>query len=178
MPIACFPAPISGRNLLWRHIIVDGIKSNPAYDGGNYQQEPSSLTEALNVSQLMINGVPNLQGQITSPAVADGFVDGVDSAAAGYDANDWIYAFPASSDFNAEPGLGGIKAKVFAVNFADDEFYRNSLQILEKDMPNVPDGRYVIVPSSSATLGHMSMEHPDLWKGACPGGLADQSGTG
>jgi homoserine O-acetyltransferase len=164
MPIACFPAPISGRNLLWRHIIVDGIKSDPAYDSGNYQQEPSSLAEALNVSQLMINGVPNLQAQITSPAVADGFVNNIDSAAAGYDANDWIYAFQSSSDFNAEPDLGAIKARVFAVNFADDEFYRDSLQILEKDMPNVPDGQYVIVPSSSATLGHMSMEHPDLWK--------------
>ena len=162
MPIACFPAPISGRNLLWRHIIVDEIKSDPAYDGGNYQQEPHSLAEALNVSQLMINGVPNLQAQITSPAVADGFVNNVDSAAAGYDVNDWIYAFQASSDFDAETNLGGVKAKVYAVNFADDEFYRDSLQILEQDMPNVPDGQYVIVPSSSATLGHMSMEHPDL----------------
>jgi homoserine O-acetyltransferase/O-succinyltransferase len=164
MPIACFPAPISGRNLLWRHITVDGIKSDPAYDGGNYQQEPPSLAEAVNVSQLMINGVPNLQAQITSPAVADGFVNNVDSAAAGYDANNWIYAFQASSDFNAEPELSGIKAKVFAVNFADDEFYRDSLHILEKDMPKVANGRYVIVPSSSATLGHLSMAHPDLWR--------------
>jgi len=167
MPIACFPAPISGRNLLWRRITVDEIQADPAYHGGNYQKEPPSLAEALNISQLMINGVPNLQTQISAPAYADGFVKGVNAAAdTGYDANDWVYAFQASSDFNAEPGLSQIKTKVFAVNFADDEFYRDSLQILERDMPQVPDGRYIVVPSSPGTLGHMSMAYPHLWSGA------------
>lgn len=128
MPVACFPAPIIGRNLLWRRVIVDGITSDPAYDGGNYQQQPPSLAEALNVAQMMINGGPNLQDQITSPQAADQYVTGVDAAAANRDANDLVYAFSASADFNAEPDLGQIRAKVFALNFANDEFYYDSLQ--------------------------------------------------
>ncbi|WP_093782664.1 alpha/beta fold hydrolase [Actinacidiphila guanduensis] len=164
MPIACFPAPISGRNLLWRRILVDGIESDPAYDDGNYTQQPPALAEALNVELMMINGVSNLQTEFTSPAQVDGYIHGVDSAATGFDANDFIYAFNASRSFNAEPLLGTIKAKVYAVNLGADEFYPDSLQILEQDMPKVPNGRYVVLPASVDALGHSAMEHPDIWK--------------
>lgn len=165
MPIACFPAPITGRNLVWRRVLVDAIKSDPAYDGGNYTQQPPSLAEALNVELMMINGVANLQTEFTSPAQVDGYIHGVDSAAGSYDANDFIYAFDSSESFNAEPDLGNIKAKVYAVNLAADEFYPDSLQILERDMPSVPNGQYVVLPASVDALGHSAMEHPDIWKG-------------
>jgi homoserine O-acetyltransferase len=113
---------------------------------------------------MMINGVSNLQTEFTSPAQVDGYIHAVDSAATGFDANDFIYAFNASQSFNAEPHLGAIKAKVYAVNLGADEFYPDSLQILEQDMPKVPNGRYVVLPASVDTLGHSAMEHPDIWK--------------
>jgi homoserine O-acetyltransferase len=83
---------------------------------------------------------------------------------AGQDANDLIYSFESSRDFNAEPDLGKIKAKVFALNFADDEFYRDSLQILERDMLKVQQGKFVIRAISAGSVGHFSMAHPGLWK--------------
>ncbi|QUQ65593.1 alpha/beta fold hydrolase [Kutzneria sp. CA-103260] len=164
MPVACFPAPISGRNLLWRRVIIDGITSDPAYDGGNYQQQPPSIALGVNLVQMMMDGVPHLQDLITSPEVADHYVQAVTAQAAAYDANDVIYAFSASADFNAEPDLGQIKAKVFALNFADDEFYRDSLGVLERDMPKVQHGKLVVRATSAGSAGHISMEHPDLWK--------------
>jgi homoserine O-acetyltransferase len=166
MPIACFPTPISGRNLLWRRIVVDAVTSDPAYDDGNYQQQPPALAEALNIELMMINGVPQLQSQFTSPSAVDQYIQAVDAAATGsaYDANNFVYAFNASSDFNAEPNLGKITAKVFAVNLGADEFYPDSLQLLEQNMPKVQHGRYVVLPASIDALGHSAMEHPDIWK--------------
>ena len=164
MPIACFPAPIAGRNLLWRKILVDAIKSDPDYDNGNYQKSLSSAGTAFAIARMMIDGVPHLQEQISSPAVADGFVRAIKSQTQGADANDVIYSFESSQDFNAEPALSQIKAKVFALNFADDEFYRDSLQILQRDIQQVHTAQLVIRATSAGSAGHFSMAHPDLWK--------------
>ncbi|QIQ06052.1 alpha/beta fold hydrolase [Streptomyces liangshanensis] len=164
MPVACFPAPVSGRNLLWRRVIIDGVKSDPAYENGNYRQQPPSAAVAFNVAQMMINGVPNLQAQITSPQAADQYIQAVKSQTAGQDANDLLYAFEASADFDAEPRLGDIRAKVFALNFADDEFYPDSLRILERDSAEVRNAKVVIRPASADSVGHLSMSRPGLWK--------------
>ncbi len=75
-----------------------------------------------------------------------------------------VYSFESSRDFNAEPDLGKIRAKVFALNFADDEFYRDSLQVLQRDIPKVDQGKLVIREVSAGSAGHFSMAHPDLWK--------------
>lgn len=69
-----------------------------------------------------------------------------------------------SADFDAEPDLSRIKTKVFALNFADDEFYRDSLQVLESDIKQVPQGKIVIRPASAGSVGHLTMSHPALWK--------------
>jgi homoserine O-acetyltransferase len=164
MPIACFPTPISGRNLLWRKILVDIIKSDPLWENGNYQAALPSATTAIALARMMIDGVPHLQEEIGSPEAADAFVRGVKSQATGVDANDIVYSFESSKDFNAEPDLGRIKTKVFALNFADDEFYRDSLQILQRDIQQVRQGKAVIRPTSAGSAGHFSMAHPDLWK--------------
>ncbi len=164
MPIACFPAPISGRNLLWRRMLVDTIKSDPRWDNGNYQKEPPSGAQGALLARLMIDGVPALQQEVRTPEDADAIIHGFKSQVAGGDANDLLYAFESSLDFNAEPGLSQIRTKVFALNFADDEFYRDSLQILQGDMQQVRGGKVVIRPISAGSTGHFSMSHPNLWK--------------
>jgi homoserine O-acetyltransferase len=164
MPVACFPAPISGRNLLWRRVLVDGIKSDPVWANGNYTQQPPSVAAALELARMMIDGVPHLQEEVTSVESADALLQGVKKQSAGQDANDLLYSFESSRDFNAEPDLGKIKTKVFALNFADDEFYRDSLQILQRDMLKVDQGKAVIRAVSAGSAGHFSMSHPDLWK--------------
>ncbi len=164
MPIACFPAPISGRNLLWRKILVDVIKSDPLWENGNYLLALPSATTGIAIARIMIDGVPHLQDQISSLEADDAFLRGVKSQTAGADANDVVYSFESSRDFNAEPGLGQIKTKVFALNFADDEFYRDSLQILQRDIQQVQQGKVVVRPTSAGSAGHFSMAHPQLWK--------------
>jgi homoserine O-acetyltransferase len=164
MPIACFPAPISGRNLLWRRMLVDGIKSDPLWKNGNYQTQPPSGAAGFVLARMIIDGVPALQQEVPSAEAADEFIHGIKAAAGGLDTNDLLYAFESSRDFNAEAGLGLIKTKVFALNFADDEFYRDSLHILQGDVQHVHDGRIVVRPITAGSGGHFSMSHPDLWK--------------
>lgn len=164
MPIACFPAPISGRNLLWRRMLVDGIKSDPLWENGSYQKQPPSGAAGLLLARMMIDGVPALQQEVRSPEAADGFIRGIKAQAGNVDTNDLLYAFESSRDFNAEPGLSLIKTKVFALNFADDEFYRDSLQILQTDIQQVHQGKLAVVPITAGSSGHFSMSHPDLWR--------------
>ncbi len=164
MPIACFPAPISGRNLLWRRILVDGIKSDPLWESGNYQKQPPSGAAGFVLARMMIDGVPALQQEVRSPEAADAFIRGIKGQTGGLDTNDLLYAFESSRDFDAEPGLSQIKTKVFALNFADDEFYRDSLQILERDSLLVHHGKIVVRPITAGSAGHFSMAHPNLWK--------------
>ena len=164
MPVACFPSPISGRNLLWRRMLIDGIKSDPLWENGNYQKQPPSAAAGFALARMMIDGVPHLQEEVSSSEAADAFIRGVKSQTGGQDANDVVYSFESSKDFNAEPGLSQIKTKVFALNFADDEFYRDSLQILQRDIQQVHQGQIVVRPISAGSAGHFSMAHPDLWK--------------
>lgn len=164
MPVACFPAPVSGRNLLWRRIMVDTIKNDPSWQGGNYQQQPASLATAAQLIRMMIDGVPALQQEFPTRAKVDGTLAAIRGGAAGQaDANNLIHVFQSSGDFNAEPELGKITAKVYALNFADDEFYANSLQILQRDMPKVANGRFEIRAWTPGSVGHLSMTHPALW---------------
>lgn len=83
---------------------------------------------------MMIDGVPALQQEVRSPEAADALIHDIENQTEGLDTNDLLYAFESSRDFDAESGLNQIRTKVFALNFADDEFYRDSLQILERDM--------------------------------------------
>ena len=163
MPVACFPSPITGRNLLWRRMVVNAIKSDPAWAGGNYKSQPPSVAQGLGILRLMIDGVPHLQETMPTPENADAFLRNIREQAAQVDANDVIHALEASSDFDTRPGLSRVKAKVLAVNFADDEFYRDSLQTLQRDIHPIPGARLVVRGISDESAGHLSMTRPALW---------------
>jgi homoserine O-acetyltransferase/O-succinyltransferase len=164
MPVACFPAPISGRNLLWRRMLIDGIRSDPLWDNGNYQKQPPSALQGFLLARMMIDGVPALQHEVPTAEAADALIRGIRGQSGGGDANDLLYAFESSRDFNAEPGLNQIKTKVYALNFADDEFYRDSLQILQRDSKVLSQAKIALRPVSDGSVGHLSMAHPNLWK--------------
>jgi homoserine O-acetyltransferase len=71
MPIACFPAAISGRNLLWRRMLIDGIRSDPLWENGNYQKQPPSASQGVLLARMMIDGVPALQQEVPNAEAAD-----------------------------------------------------------------------------------------------------------
>ena len=79
------------------------------------------------------------------------------------DANDILYSLSSSADYDPQPGLATIKTKVYALNFADDEFNPAELHVLEELMPRVREGRFIVQPGSAESFGHLTMAHPELW---------------
>jgi homoserine O-acetyltransferase len=163
MPVVCRPAGIAGRDLLWRRIVAQSIRSDPEWDGGNYTRPPRSWLQASPMIGMMLDGVSHLQATLPNPAAADKFAKDATDRAATRDANDILYSLESSADYDPEPALGSIRAKVYALNFSDDEFNPPVLRTLERLIMKVPRGRYVIQNGSDQTFGHFTIAHPELW---------------
>ena len=163
MPVVSLPIKVSGRNLIWRHLAIEYIRNDPAWQGGNYASAPQGWIQAYQLLRMMIDGVPHMQAIAQDGVTADKFLAGASAQARNADANDVLYSLKSSTDYDPEPMLGSIRAKVFALNFGDDEFNPDELQILQTLMPRVPNGRYVVQPGTPASFGHLTMAHPELW---------------
>jgi homoserine O-acetyltransferase len=165
MPLASLPTQISGRNRVWRRLIMDAIRNDPAWQGGDYQSEPPSLRTAGEMLWLMSSNPVLRFKEAPTRAQADALIDQfvaryVQSA----DANDTLYALDASSDYDPGPGLAKIQAPLLAVNSADDLINPPEMGILEREIRRVPHGRAVIIPLSDATHGHGSHTYALLWR--------------
>src|SRR5437667_69499 len=165
MPLASLPTQISGRNRGWRRIVIDAIRNDPAWNGGEYKTQPPSLRAAAEMLWFMSSN-PVLRQKdaptlAKSDEVLDKFVDGIIKAD---DANDVLYALEASHDYDPGPNLEKIRAPVLAINFADDLINPPELRILETEIKRVPHGRAIIVPISDKTRGHGSHTLAALWK--------------
>jgi homoserine O-acetyltransferase len=163
MPVVSLPIKVSGRNLIWRKLAIQSILSDPEYDDGNYTRPTRGWMQAYQLLRMMIDGVPHLQAIAPDSPGADKFNAEARAQALQADANDVLYSLRASRDYDPEPRLSTIKTKVFALNFADDEFNPDVLGILETQISKVKNGRYVVQPGSSASFGHLTMAHPELW---------------
>jgi homoserine O-acetyltransferase/O-succinyltransferase len=165
MPLASLPTQISGRNRIWRRIVIDAIRNDPAWMGGRYTSQPPSLRTAAQVLYLM-GGSPALrQAAMPTLAQADAMLDEATSnAVRGMDANDVLFQIGASWDYDPAPGLEQIRAPLYAVNFADDLINPPELGILEREIRRVKKGRAITVPASDATRGHGSHTIAGLWK--------------
>ena len=108
-----------------------------------------------------------LQQQKSAPTRdgADAFITKyVDDRLRTMDANDMLYAFDASRDYDPSPNLESIRASVLAINSADDVVNPPELGLMEKLMPRVKHGRYVLIPTSDQTRGHGTHSLPAVWK--------------
>ena len=166
MPLASAPVQIAGRNRVMRTMVMDSIRGDPAWAGGDYQQQPATgLRAALNVILLM--GSAPLRWQADYPArdQADAFYEEwMKKRLPGYDANDVLYAFDASRNYDPSPGLEKIAAPLTAVNSGDDAINPPELGILERQIKRVPHGEFVLVPASAKTHGHGTHTFPEFWK--------------
>lgn len=163
MPVVSFPTSISGRNLLWRTIVTNGIRNDPTWHGGQYAKQPDSFRDGYLILRMMIDSVPRLQSQVSDLASANQWIDTAGKESTNADANNVLYSLESSRDYNPEPKLGSIKAKVFALNFDDDEFNPNQLQTLQTLMKQVPNGSYVVQKGTDSSPGHLTMAKPSLW---------------
>ncbi len=165
MPLASLPVEIAGRNRTQRKMILDAIRTDPAWQNGEYSSQPRGVTTALYI--LMIMGSAPLQWQKVAPTrvVADSILDDyVRARLAQTDANDMVYQFEASRFYNPAPNLERIVAPLVAVNSADDEINPPELGIMEREIRRVKRGRYVLIPISDKTRGHGTHTLAALWK--------------
>jgi homoserine O-acetyltransferase/O-succinyltransferase len=164
MPVVALPVPISGRNMLWRRIVIGQITADPDWHNGNYTAQPRSYLYGYATLAMLIEGVPHLQDIVPDAAVADKLIDKLKRGAAGKDANDLIYSLKSSmTDYDPRPGLAAITAKVYALNFDDDEFNPARLGLFETSVAKVPQARFVVQAGSARSYGHLTMAHPELW---------------
>jgi homoserine O-acetyltransferase len=164
MPVVALPVPISGRNLLWRRIVIADIRNDPDWQRGDYVKPPRGFLEGYQVLRMMIDGVPHLQAVISDTKAAEDFMAAAAKQNAESDPNDVLYSLEASQDYNPEPGLAMIKAKVYALNFSDDEFNPAGLGLLQSRMKLVKNGSYFVQTGSPDSFGHLTMAHPSLWE--------------
>ena len=165
MPLASLPTQISGRNRAWRRMIIDAIRNDPGWNGGEYKTQPPSLRTAAEMLWFMSSN-PMLR-QKEAPALTK--TDEVlDKFVADYmktnDANDVLYAVEASHDYDPGPNLEKIRAPLLAINSADDQINPPKLGILEREIKRVPHGRAMVIPLSDKTRGHGSHTIATLWK--------------
>jgi homoserine O-acetyltransferase/O-succinyltransferase len=165
MPLASLPTQISGRNRAWRRMIIDAIRNDPAWSGGEYKTQPPSLRTTAEMLWFMSSN-PVLR-QKEAPTLRDAD-DKIDKFVADYlktgDANDVLYAIEASQDYDPGPNLEKIRATLLAINSADDLINPPELGILEREIPRLPHGRAIVIPLSDKTRGHGSHTIAALWK--------------
>jgi homoserine O-acetyltransferase len=166
MPLASLPVQISGRNRMMRRMVIDSIKNDPAWNNGEYKQQPArGLTSAIYTLLFMTSSPLQQYKQAPTREAADRLFDNlVRAQLARADANDMLYAFDASRDYDPAPKLETIKAPLLAVNSADDQVNPPELGIMEREIKRVKRGRYVLIPIGDRTRGHGTHSLPELWK--------------
>jgi homoserine O-acetyltransferase/O-succinyltransferase len=165
MPLASVPGQISGRNRVWRRVVIDAIRNDPEWQGGNYTKQPQSARTAAQMLWL-VSSNPILR-QRRSPTLAETDKE-IDAYVANWlrtgDANDQLYALESSFDYDPGPNLEKIKAPLFAVNSADDLVNPPEIGLLEKEITRVPKGRAIMIPLSDKTAGHGTHTLAAVWK--------------
>jgi len=167
VPLACAPTQIAGRNRMMRKLIIDAIRTDPDWHGGDYTSPPThGLRTALAMLFIMTSSPMQQQKAAPTRDAADAFITKyVDDRLRTTDANDMLYAFDASRDYDPSAKLETIRASVLAINSADDVVNPPELGLMEKLMPRVAHGRYVLIPTSEQTRGHGTHSLPAVWKG-------------
>jgi homoserine O-acetyltransferase/O-succinyltransferase len=167
VPMASLPNAMSGRNWIMRRLIIDSIKKDPAWMNGQYTTQPPSLAFASVFYGFATSG-GNQRLQKTAPSrdQADRLLDQRLAAPFRGDANDHLYQWDASRDYDASGSLERIEATVLAINSADDERNPPELGLLERAMKRVRSGRILLIPASEDTAGHGTTGQARFWKGA------------
>lgn len=172
VPMASTPNQMSGRNWMMRRFIMDSIRQDPAWMNGNYTTQPPSLQFANVFYATATNGGDQgLYRKAPTREQADRLLDQSLKAPSTADANNHLYLWEASRDYNPDPHLEKIKATVLAINSADDERNPTSLGLMEKALQRMPTARLFLIPASDQTSGHGTTGQAKWWKDALTGVL-------
>ena len=165
VPMASTPAQMSGRNWLTRRLILDSIRNDPAWMQGNYTTQPPSLQFATVFFGIATSGGNQaLQQAAATREKADQLLDARLKAPSIADANDNLYQWDASRDYNPAAGLEKIKARVLAINSADDERNPPELGLMEPALKRIANSQLLLIPASPQTSGHGTTGQAKWWK--------------
>ena len=166
VPLASTPGKMSGRNWLTRRLLIETIKADPEYKAGEYSKQPQSMKLAFAWFGLTTNGGNlALVSRAADSTAGDRIVKGALEAPLRGDANNLIYQYEASADYDAWSSLGKITAPVLAINSEDDERNPPELRVLENAAQQNPKIRHFLIKSSPDTRGHSTAGNAKLWKG-------------
>ena len=165
VPMASLPVEMSGRNWMLRRLITDSIRNDPEWNGGNYAKQPASARFASVFFGLATNG-GNQALYLAAPtrAKADALLDARLAAPFTADANDTLYQWDSSRNYNPSAGLEKIQGVLLAINSADDERNPPELGVLDREIKRVKGGRIFLIPGSEATAGHGTTGQAKFWK--------------
>ena len=165
VPMASQPTAMSSRNWILRRLVTDSIRNDPEWDNGNYKKQPRSLQVAsVFYSFASSGGNQALQKAAPTRALADQLLDARLAAPFAGDANDHLYQWDSSRDYNPSPGLERISATLLAINAADDERNPPETGLMEREIRRVKNGRYYLIPASEQTAGHGTTGQAKFWK--------------
>ncbi len=164
-PMAAQPSEMASRNWMMRRLIVDSIRNDPDWHGGNYTTQPKSAHVASVFFGIGTSGGSRaLQNQAPTRALADKLLDERLAAPFPADANDVLYQWDSSRDYNPSPGLERIEAALLAINSADDERNPPETGVMDRELKRVKNGKLFLIPASDDTRGHGTTAMAKFWK--------------
>ncbi len=165
VPMACQPTEMAGRNWMMRRLIIDTVRNDPAWNQGNYTTQPRSLQAANVFFGIATSGGSQAYHKMApTREAADKLVDARLATPLPADANDYLYQWESSRDYNPAPGLERIQAPLLAINSADDERNPPELGIMERELRRVKNARLHLIPGSEETHGHGTTFMAKFWK--------------
>ena len=166
VPMASQPTAMAARNWMLRRLLVESIMRDPAYMGGNYTSQPPSLGVAnVFFSTATSGGTQAIQASAPTNAAANAYVDAQLALPPPKDANDYIWQWASSADYDPSAKLGDIHARVLAINSADDERNPPETGVTAAAMAHVKDGQLYVIPASTETHGHGTTSFAKFWAG-------------
>jgi homoserine O-acetyltransferase/O-succinyltransferase len=166
MPLACQTAEVAGRNRIWRKMVMDAIRNDPEWKGGEYSAQPQQALRTA-VDFLLIAGGAPLYMQKTLPTrdAADKYLDDYfKTRLAGLDANDFLYQVNASRNYDPSPQLEKITAHVMYINSADDFINPPELGIADREVKRMKNAQFILIPIGDETRGHGTHTRAVVWK--------------
>jgi homoserine O-acetyltransferase len=165
VPMASLPTAMSGRNWMLRRMLTESIRNDPEWMGGNYTRQPRSLQFAsVFYATATIGGNQGLFKLAPTREQADALLKQRLNGPFAGDANDHLYQWESSGDYNPGSGLERIKATLLAINSADDERNPPELGVLDREIKRVKNGRVLLIPGSPDTFGHGTTGNAKFWK--------------
>jgi homoserine O-acetyltransferase len=165
VPLASQPAAVAGRNWMMRRMLTDAVRNDPAWKGGNYTKQPEQFRLAYAWYTIATNGgTLALQAKAPTRAMADALTDRLLADRTAADANDFLYQWEASREYDPTPDLPKARARILAVNSADDERNPPETGLTEQAVARLPNAEYCLIPADARTAGHATVMNAALWK--------------